>query len=95
MAQGLKIPTLSFHLGPAAEATAHDFRHSHEVIGMAGSNRAALNLVFAVVLLCRQPINEDHLGGHRIAALDVADVEALDTPWGMGEVQQLGQVLGG
>jgi hypothetical protein len=51
--------------GPAAEATPNHLRHAHEVVGVAGAHEAALNLVLAVVLLGRQPVDEHHLRGHR------------------------------
>ena len=47
------------------------------------------------MLLGRQAIDEHHLGGHRITALDVADVEALDAARRRGQLQQLGKILGG
>ena len=90
-----QVGTLGLGLGPAAEAAAHDFGHSHEVVGVAGADRAALNLVFAVVLLGRQTIDKHHLGSHSVAALDMADVVALDAAWGGWQLQQLGQVFSG
>ena len=53
-------------------------------------DRAALDFVLAVVLLGRQPIDEHHLGGHGVAALDVTDVVTLNAPWWAGQLQQLG-----
>ena len=62
---------------------------------MARADAAAADLVFAVVLLGRQAIDEHHLGGHRITALDVADVVTLDAPRWMLELEQLGQIFCG
>ena len=93
-AQLTQIDTLRFGLGPAAEAAADHFSHAHEVVRVARSNAAALNLVFAVVLLGRQAIDEHHLGGHGITALDVADVVALNPARRAGQLEQLGQILG-
>mgnify|MGYP001322406303 CR=1 FL=1 len=67
-------------VAPAPEPAPHDFRHGHEVIAVARADAAAADLVFAVVLLGRQAVDEHHLGGHRITALDVADVVALYAP---------------
>jgi hypothetical protein len=47
------------------------------------------------VLLGRQAIDEHHLGGHRVAALDVADVVALDPPRRCQQIEQLGQIFRG
>ena len=94
-AQLRQVGPLGLGLGPAAEAAPHDFGHGHEVVGVAGADAAALDPVLAVVLLGWQAIDEHHLGGHRIAALDVADVEAFDAPRRGGEIEQLGQVFGG
>jgi hypothetical protein len=94
-AQLRQVRPFGLGLCPAAEAAAHDLRHRHEVVGVAGPDRAALNAVAAVVLLGRQAINEHHLGSHRIAALDVADVEPFDPPGWHRQLEQLGKVLGG
>ena len=93
--QLLEIRPLRLGLGPAPEAAAHDLGHGHEVVGVAGANRTALNFVLAVMLLSRQTVDEYHLGSHRIAALDVTDVIALDAARRIGQFEQLGQILQG
>ena len=86
-AQLRQVGPLGLGLGPAAKATPHDFGHGHEVVGVAGADAAALDPVLAVVLLGRQAVDEHHLGGHRIAALDVADVEPFDAPRRCGQIE--------
>ena len=93
MAQSTQVGTLGLGPGPAAEPSPHDLGHGHEVIAMAGSNAAAANFVFAVVLLGRKAVDEDHLGCHGIAALDVADVIALDPPRWRRQLQKLSEIL--
>ena len=62
---------------------------------MAGPHGSAADLVFAVVLLGGQPVDEHHLGGHGIAALDVADVIALNASGRCRQFEQLRQILRG
>ena len=82
-AQVGQISPLGLGLGPAAKTAAHDLGHGHEVVGVAGDDAAAADLVLAVVLLGGQAIDEHHLGGHRVTALNVADVKAFNAPrWG-------------
>ena len=93
--QGTHIHPFRLGPGPAPKTTAHDFRHRHEVVAVASSDAAAADLVLAVVLLGGQPVDEHHLGGHGIAALDVTDVVALDPSRRGGQLQQLRQILRG
>ena len=95
VAQGTHIDTISLGAGPTPETPAHDLGHGHEVIAVAGLDAAAADLVFAVVLLGGQSIDEHHLRGHGIAALDVTDVVALDPSRRRRQLQQLSQILGG
>ena len=86
-AQGQQVRPLGLGLGPTPETAPHDLGHRHEVIGVTRADAAALNLVFAVVLLGRQAINKDHLGGDGVTALDMADVKALNTAGGHRQFQ--------
>ena len=95
VAQGTHINTISLGAGPTPETPSHDLGHGHEVIAVAGLDAAAADLVFAVMLLRGQTIDEHHLGGHGIAALDVTDVVALDPSRRRLQFQQLSQILGG
>ena len=88
-----QVSTLRFDAGPFAKAPAHDFSHGHEVIAVASLNAAALDLVTAVMLLCRKPVNKDHLGGNSIAALNMTDVIALDSPWRCGQFKKLSEIF--
>ena len=76
----------------AQETPSGHLRNGGDIVGMPFASRLP-DAEVPVVRFARQAVLEHHQRAHDIGALDMADVDAFDAQWGLGEPEGLLDVL--